>query len=122
MTECEQGRGREREEDTESEAGSRFRADSIEPDAGLEPTNHEIMTLAEVGRSTDGATPVPLNFVFFDSFGGSGGNKGNLLTSSGTRNTGVGTCQLWEPSFLPFLRFMTKFLLDLSPALFALNS
>ena len=36
------GRGRERR--TESEAGSRLRAVSTEPDAGLEPTNREIMT------------------------------------------------------------------------------
>ena len=43
-TECEQGRGREREGDTESEAGSRLRAVSTEPDVGLEPTNHEIVT------------------------------------------------------------------------------
>ena len=35
--------GAEREGDTESEAGSRFRAVSTEPDAGLEPTNCEIM-------------------------------------------------------------------------------
>ena len=35
------GGGAEREGDTESEAGSRFRAVSTEPDAGLEPTNHE---------------------------------------------------------------------------------
>ena len=38
-------RGRaEREGDTESEAGSRLRAVSTEPDAGLELTNHQIMT------------------------------------------------------------------------------
>ena len=37
-------RGREREGDTESEAGSRLRAVSTEPDAGLEPTNREIVT------------------------------------------------------------------------------
>ena len=42
--EREQGRGREREGDTESKSGSRFRAVSIEPDAGLEPMNREIMT------------------------------------------------------------------------------
>ena len=42
-TERERGRGRERG-DTESEAGSRLRAVSTEPDAGLEPTNREIMT------------------------------------------------------------------------------
>ena len=36
------GEGRERE--TESEAGSRLRALSTEPNVGLEPMNHEIMT------------------------------------------------------------------------------
>ena len=36
--------GAEREGDTESEAGSRLQAVSIEPDAGLEPTNHEMVT------------------------------------------------------------------------------
>ena len=40
--------GAEREGDTESEAGSRLRAVSTEPDAGLELMNHEIMTWAEV--------------------------------------------------------------------------
>ena len=40
----EQWRGREREGDTESEAGSRLGAVSTEPDAGLELTNCEIMT------------------------------------------------------------------------------
>ena len=34
----------EREGDTESEAGSRLRAVSTEPDAGLEPIDHEITT------------------------------------------------------------------------------
>ena len=36
--------GAEREGDTESEVGSRLRAVSTEPDAGLEITNHEIVT------------------------------------------------------------------------------
>ena len=36
--------GAEREGDTESEAGSRLRAVSTEPDVRLELTNHEIMT------------------------------------------------------------------------------
>ena len=40
----EQGRGREREGDTESEVGSGLRAVSPGPEAGLEPTNREIMT------------------------------------------------------------------------------
>ena len=38
------GGGAEREGDTESEAGSRLRAVSPEPDAGLELMNCEIMT------------------------------------------------------------------------------
>ena len=38
------GGGAEREGDTEFEAGSRLYAVSTEPDAGLEPTNREIMT------------------------------------------------------------------------------
>ena len=37
-------RGSEREGDTESEAHSRLRVVSTEPDAGLELTNCEIMT------------------------------------------------------------------------------
>ena len=36
--------GAEREGDTESESGCRLRAVSTEPDDGLEPMNHEIMT------------------------------------------------------------------------------
>ena len=43
-TEREWGRGREREGDTESEAGSRLRAISPEPDAGLELTDREMVT------------------------------------------------------------------------------
>ena len=38
------GVGAEREGDTQSEAGSRLRAVSTEPDVGLEPTNREIVT------------------------------------------------------------------------------
>ena len=38
------GGGTEREGDTEPEAGSRLLAVSTEPDAGIEPTNCEIMT------------------------------------------------------------------------------
>ena len=36
--------GAEREGDTESEAGSRLRAVSTEPDTGLELMNHKILT------------------------------------------------------------------------------
>ena len=46
------GGGSEREGDTEQEAGSRLRAVSTEPDAGLEPTDYEITTWAEVGHVT----------------------------------------------------------------------
>ena len=45
--------GAEREGDTESETGTRLRAVSTEPDAGLEVTDREIVTGAEVGRLTD---------------------------------------------------------------------
>ena len=38
--------GPEREGDTESQAGSGLQAVSTDLDAGLEPTNHEIMTQA----------------------------------------------------------------------------
>ena len=49
--------GAEREGDTESEAGSRLQAVSTEPDAGLELTDRETVTWAEVWRSTDWAPP-----------------------------------------------------------------
>ena len=38
------GGGEDRDEDTESEAGSRLRAVSTEPDSGLELTDREVMT------------------------------------------------------------------------------
>ena len=43
-TEHEQGRGREKEGDTESKACFRLQAVSTEPDAGLELTDSEIVT------------------------------------------------------------------------------
>ena len=58
------GGGAEREGDTESEAGSRFRTVSTEPNTGLELTNYEILTRAEVGRSTDRATQAFLRVPF----------------------------------------------------------
>ena len=58
------GDGAEREGDTESETCSRLWAVSTEPDAGLEPTNCEIMTWAEVGRLTNWATQAPLKVYF----------------------------------------------------------
>ena len=57
------GLGAEREEDTESEAGSRLRVVSTEPDTEIELTDLEIMTWAEVGHPTDWATHVPLTFL-----------------------------------------------------------
>ena len=57
------GGGAEREGDTESETGSRLRAISTEPDAGLELTDHEITTWAEVGHLTDQATQAPLGIL-----------------------------------------------------------
>ena len=50
---------RQREGDTESEAGPRLWAVSTKPDKGLELTNREIMTWAEVWRLTEWATQVP---------------------------------------------------------------
>ena len=57
------GRGREREGDTESEAGSRLRAVSTEPDVGLELVNCEIVTRAKVGHLTEPPWH-PLSSVF----------------------------------------------------------
>ena len=45
------GGGAEREEDTESQAGSSLWAVSTEPDTGLELTDREIVTWAEVGAT-----------------------------------------------------------------------
>ena len=58
------GLGAERKGDTESEKGSRLWAVSTEPDAGLELTNYEIMTWAEVRCSTDWAIQTPHVFMF----------------------------------------------------------
>ena len=54
------GGGLEREGDTESQAGSSLWALSTEPYVGLEPTDHKIMTWAEVRRLTKWATLAPL--------------------------------------------------------------
>ena len=53
------GGGSEREGDTESETGSRLWAVSAEPNAGLELTDLEIITWAEVRCLTDWATRAP---------------------------------------------------------------
>ena len=57
--------GTETEGDTESKAGSRLWAVSTEPDAGLEPTDREIITWAAVGRPTNQATQAPQAFHIF---------------------------------------------------------
>ena len=44
---------RQREGDMKSNAGSRLQAVGTEPDVGLQPTNSEIMTWAEVGCLTN---------------------------------------------------------------------
>ena len=54
----------QREGDTESETGSRLWAVSTEPDTGLELTDLEIMTWAEVGHVTNWATQAPHENVF----------------------------------------------------------
>ena len=66
--EHEMGRHRQREADIESKAGSRLWPDSTEPNAGLKPTNHEIMTWAEVGHLAYWATWVPLNISSYCDF------------------------------------------------------
>ena len=58
---------REREGDPECEAGSRLWAVSPEPDAGLELTNCETMTWAEVRRLTDWATQAPPDWTLFST-------------------------------------------------------
>ena len=55
----------EREGVTESEAGPRLWAVSTEPDAGLELTDREITTWAEVGRSINWATQAPHPQMYF---------------------------------------------------------
>ena len=51
--------GAERERETQNPKRARLRAVHTEPDVGLEPTDHEIMTRAEVGRPTDRAAQAP---------------------------------------------------------------
>ena len=47
------GQGVEREGDIKSKAGPRLQAVSTEPNAELEPTNHDVVTSAKVGRFTN---------------------------------------------------------------------
>ena len=66
QTEHERGRGRERGKQNPKQApGSRLWAVSKEPDAGLELTDHKIMTEAKVGLLTDWATQIPHSKIVF---------------------------------------------------------
>ena len=95
------GGGAGREADTESEAGSRLRAVSTEPDTGLEPMNCEIMTWAEVGRLTDCATQAPQKNFFFNIYsflrerqsmrGGGAEREGDTESEAGSRLWAVST-------------------------------
>ena len=74
------GGGAEREGDTEPEAGPRLWAISPEPDSGLELTDLEIVTWAEVGCSTDWATQAPQNlatlYIYWSLVGPGPGSEG----------------------------------------------
>ena len=105
------GGGAEREGDTESEAGSRLWAISPEPYAGLEPTDHEIVTWAEVGRLTDWATQVPqasdLNkligkLVHAPSFGPCGTLKETLKIANLSLANSLVLQQKRNPLLLPY--------------------
>ena len=71
-TEHEQGRGRGR---GRHRIWSRLWAVRTGPDAGLELTDREIMTWAEVRRLTNWATQAPLVLVLFSEIDGSYGNS-----------------------------------------------
>ena len=90
------GEGRDREGDTESEAGSRLWAVSTDPEVGLELTNREIMTWAEVGRLTDWATQVPPSLFIFgrdgqSMSGGGAEREGDTESEAGSRLWGIST-------------------------------
>ena len=58
------GGGAEREGDTESEAGYRLPAVSTEPDAGLEPTDREIVTWLKSDAQPTAPPRRPKNCIF----------------------------------------------------------
>ena len=62
------GGGPEREGDTESETGSRLRAISPEPDAGLELTDREIVTWLKSDAQPTAPPRRPVGFKITDSF------------------------------------------------------
>ena len=59
------GGGAEREGDTESETGSRLRAISPEPDAGLELTDREIVTWLKLDAQPTAPPRRPKNIYLF---------------------------------------------------------
>ena len=77
------GGGAEREGDTESESGSRPWALSPGPNAGLELTDREIVTWAEVGRLTDCATQAPQLIYFWERAWVGEGQRGEQRIQSG---------------------------------------
>ena len=54
----------ERERGREKKMQNLKQADSSEPDVGLELTNREFMTRAELGRLTDWVTQTPHNYSY----------------------------------------------------------
>ena len=91
--------GAERGGDTESKAGSRLWAVSTEPDTGLELTNRETMTWAEVGCPTDWATQAPQCWFIFER--GRGGFRGERGRQRETGDPKQSQChqhhhELWD--------------------------
>ena len=134
-TEHEQVRDREREGDTESEAGSRPQAVSTQPNAGFEPMNPEIMTWVKVRCLTNWSTQVPqypafnkyllLDLFVLISF------KTNLLEGHTILITSTSSApvQFWAPlDWLPpcatvlLKALMTSHLIGKSKGLFSFSS
>ena len=63
------GRGAEREGDTESETGSRIRAIGPEPDAGLELPDREIVTWLKLDAQPTAPPRRPSHFYFKKDIG-----------------------------------------------------
>ena len=80
--------GAERQGNTESEAGFRLWAVSIEPDAQLELTNCKIMTWAEVGHPTDWATQAPPDKLDFKLKAVTRDEEGHYIIITGSIHQG----------------------------------
>ena len=78
--------GAEREGDTESKADSRLWAVSTKFNMRLEPTNHEIMTWAEVRCLTYWATQAPHRIILLININVGNINTVSLDMSGNTRN------------------------------------